>query len=84
SPGGVLAAVGWLAASAVYSYYLNDLGHASQTYGVFAGVVVLLVWLFVAGLAVLLGAELNRELERRLPVTAAATPEQTGSPPGHR
>jgi len=84
SPGGVLGAVGWLAASAVYSYYLNDLGHASQTYGVFAGVVVLLVWLFVAGLAVLLGGELNRELERRLPTTAVHSPAGAGAVPGDR
>lgn len=65
SPGGVLATAGWVFASLIYSYYLNDLGHSSLTYGAFAGVAVLIIWLFLAGLAVLLGAELNRELLRQ-------------------
>lgn len=75
SPGGVLAVAAWLGASAAYSVYLDNFGHASRTYGAFAGVAVLLLWLFISGLAVLLGAELNRELERM----SASSDGDTGS-----
>jgi len=63
SAGAVIAAVGWMAASAAFSFYLDHFGHESRTYGAFGGVAVLLLWLFMTALAVLLGAELNRELD---------------------
>ncbi|MHB1503516.1 MAG: YhjD/YihY/BrkB family envelope integrity protein [Acidimicrobiales bacterium] len=46
------------------SLCLDGLGHASRTYGNLAGVAVLLIWLFLTGVVVLLGAELDRKLER--------------------
>jgi membrane protein len=58
-------AAGWLGASAAFSFYLDHFGHESRTYGVFAGVAVLLLWLYLTGLVVLLGAELNCEIDRR-------------------
>jgi membrane protein len=64
SIGGSISTVLWLGVAACYSFYLNRFGHASQTYGAFAGVVALLLWLFFTGAAILLGAEFNRELER--------------------
>jgi membrane protein len=64
TPGTVVATAGWLLSSAAFSYYLDHFGHESRSYGAFAGVAVLLLWLFLSGLAVLLGAELNCELER--------------------
>ncbi len=64
TPGSIAATIGWFAASGAYSYYLDDIGHASRTYGTFAGVAVLLLWLFVTGLMVLIGAEVDRELLR--------------------
>lgn len=65
SPGSALAVIGWLIASILFSFYLNRFGHQSNSYGVFAGVVTLLLWLFMSSTAVLLGAELDRELERQ-------------------
>lgn len=65
SAGAVAATVGWMAVSAAFSYYLDNFGHESRSYGAFAGVAVLLLWLFVTAAAVLLGAELNCELARR-------------------
>jgi membrane protein len=65
SVGAVVAAGGWLGASAAFSFYLDHFGHESRTYGTFAGVAVLLLWLFVTALAVLIGAELDCELARR-------------------
>lgn len=64
SPGAAAAALGWLAASAAFSFYLDHFGHQSRTYGAFAGVAALLLWLFVTAVAVLLGAELDAELAR--------------------
>jgi membrane protein len=62
--GAGVAAAGWMGASAAFSYYLDHFGHTSRTYGTFAGVAALLLWLFLTALAVLLGAELNCEIDR--------------------
>jgi membrane protein len=64
SVGAFGAAAAWLGASAGFSFYLNHFGHESRTYGSFAGVAVLLLWLYLTGLVVLLGAELNCEIDR--------------------
>lgn len=63
SPGSVVATAGWLVASAAFAFYLNHFGRESVTFGAFAGVAVLLLWLFLTGCALLFGAELNRQLE---------------------
>src|SRR5205814_3996657 len=65
SPGGVVAMVIWLAASVAFSLYVSSFGGSyAKTYGSLAGVVILLLWLYLSALALLLGAELNGELER--------------------
>jgi membrane protein len=64
SPGSVLAALGWVIASAGFSFYLDHFAHESRTYGALAGVAVTLLWMFLTGVVILFGAELNRELER--------------------
>ncbi len=64
SPGAVAAALGWLATSAAFSFYLDHFGHESRTYGAFAGVAALILWLYLTALAVMLGAELDCELTR--------------------
>ena len=64
SPGGLLAVVITLLASAGFAFYVANFGSYNKTYGALAGVIVFLVWLWIANIAVLLGAEFNAELER--------------------
>jgi membrane protein len=64
TPGSVLAVVIWILASGAFALYVANLGSYSKTYGSLGGVVIGLVWLWISNIAVLLGQELNAELER--------------------
>ena len=65
TPGGAVAVIVWLAASFGFSFYVSSFGSYAKTYGSLAGVIVLVLWLYLSALALLLGAELNGELERQ-------------------
>ncbi|MEV5410220.1 YihY/virulence factor BrkB family protein [Thermopolyspora sp. NPDC052614] len=64
NPGGLLALVLWLAASAVFALYVANFGSYNKIYGSLAAVIIFLVWLWISNIAILLGAEFNAELER--------------------
>ena len=65
STGALVAAALWIVGSVAFSVYVNNFGSYNKTYGALAGVVVLLLWLYLTSYIVLLGAEINAESERQ-------------------
>ncbi|SEC94304.1 membrane protein [Amycolatopsis tolypomycina] len=76
TPGGLLAVVLWVLASAGFALYVANFGSYNKTYGSLAGVIVFLVWLWISNLAVLLGAELDAELARGRTIEAGHAEDQ--------
>jgi membrane protein len=64
TPGAVLATIGWLIVSALFSVYTANFSSYSKTYGALASIVVVLLWLWLSSLFVLLGAEVDGVRER--------------------
>jgi YihY family inner membrane protein len=75
TPGGILAVVLWVAASAAFALYVANFGSYNKTYGSLASVIIFLVWLWLSNIAILLGAELNAELERSRAIAAGHPPD---------
>jgi membrane protein len=67
TPGAVFATLLWLVISLGFKFYLANWGDYNETYGALAGVIILLLWLYLSGLAILAGAELNAEIEHASP-----------------
>ena len=70
TPGGLLAVVLWIVASALFALYVANFGSYNKTYGTLGGVVAFLVWLWITNIVILFGAELNAELERGRQIAA--------------
>ena len=81
SVGSVFATVLWLIASAGFSYYVTNFADYGKTYGSLGAVIVLLLWLYISFYIVLLGAEINAELELQ---TAQDTTRGKAKPMGKR
>jgi membrane protein len=64
TPGGVVAVVVWVLASAGFGVYVSHFGSYGKTYGALGGVITFLVWMWISNIALLFGAELDSELER--------------------
>lgn len=65
TPGSVLATVGWLLATAAFAFYVTTFGSYNATYGALGGIVVLLIWFFISGFILVLGAELNAIVDQQ-------------------
>ena len=63
TPGSVAAALLWLISSLGFRFYVMNFGSYNETYGAIGGVMVLLLWLYISGLCVIAGAEMNAEIE---------------------
>ncbi len=76
SPGALVATVIWLLASAGFAIYTGNFGKYNETYGSMGAVIVLMLWLFITALSVIIGAELNAEVERQTKRDTTQGPEQ--------
>jgi membrane protein len=79
--GSVVAVVVWVAASIGFQFYSSNFGSYNETYGSLAAVVLLLLWLFLSAFAVLLGAQINSEIEHQ---TAVDSTRGAAEPLGQR
>ena len=76
SPGSILAVLVWLIASAAFAFYVASFSSYNKTYGALGGVIAFLVWLWITNVVILLGAELNAELERGRLIEAGQPADQ--------
>src|SRR6478735_1748730 len=76
TPGGLLAVVLWIAASALFALYVANFSSYNKTYGSLGGVIVFLTWLWITNIIVLLGAEFNSEMERSKAIQGGHPPEK--------
>jgi membrane protein len=67
TPGSVLATLLWLLVSLGFKFYVTNFGSYNATYGAIGGVIVLMLWFYLSALAVLVGAEMNAEIEHASP-----------------
>ncbi len=65
TPGGIVAVVVWIIASALFGLYVSFSGSYNKTYGTLATVIIFLVWLWITNIAILLGAEFNAEMQHQ-------------------
>jgi membrane protein len=80
TPGSVFATTLWLVASLGFKYYVAHLGSYTETYGAIGGVMILMLWFYISGLVILIGAEMNAEIEHSSPYGK----EQGEKVPGER
>lgn len=78
TPGAVFAVVMWLIVSLAFKYYVANFGNYNAAYGSIGGVIVLMLWLYLSGIVILLGGEINSEIE-----AAAKRHVRTDSAPQH-
>ena len=76
SVGAAIATILWIVASVGFSLYVANFGSYAKTYGALAGIVILLLWLFITSYAILLGAEINAESEQQTIKDTTKGPEQ--------
>jgi len=77
--GATIATGLWLISSIVFSFYVSAVGSYDKTYGSLGAVIVLLLWFYMTAYVILIGAELNAEVERHVASQCPAPPKPAGS-----
>jgi len=67
TPGAVIATILWLIGSLAFRFYVVNFGNYEATYGAITGVILLMLWFYLSGLALLTGAEASAEIEHASP-----------------
>jgi membrane protein len=75
SSGAVIASVLWALASALFSWYANEFGNFNKTYGSLGAIIVLMTWFYITSFVILLGGEINAELEHQTKRDTTKDPE---------
>jgi len=83
-PGAAVGVVLWLSASYGFSEYISQVVNVGAIYGTFTAAILLVVWLWITHVALLLGAELNAEIERERELAAGVAIEETLNLPTRR
>jgi membrane protein len=76
SVGSVFASLAWLAVSSLFSWYLGNFANYNATYGALGAVVGLMIWMWLSTIVVLVGAELNSEIEHQTARDSTVGPEK--------
>ena len=76
SPGALFAVVVWVIASVLFSLYTSNFGQYNETYGALGAVVVVMLWLYITAYVVIVGAEINAEMERQTAVDTTVGPKR--------
>ena len=84
TPGALIGSVAWLVFSGLFALYTSYSSSYDRTYGVLAGGIVLLLWLYYSAWAILYGAELNAQLDRQADIHAAGGPHAGLTEPAKR
>jgi membrane protein len=79
NPGGIVGSLIFMAASVGFSFYVAKFGNYGKTYGAFAGVAILIFWLYLVGIAILLDGEIIAEAEREAAAQAGVPQARKGA-----
>ena len=85
TPGSVFAVFGWIASSLLFAFYVNNFGSYNKTYGSIGAVIVLLTWMYLGGLVLLVGGQINSVIKHAAEGidTKTETPTDERGPTGH-
>lgn len=75
SPGALVAALGLMIASMGFSFYVSNFANYNETYGSLGAAIVMMMWLWIAAIVVMTGAELNSEVERQIKIENGVPPK---------
>ena len=76
TPGSLSATVFWLLGSLIFTFFVNNFGNFDKTYGSIAAIIILMLWFFLTGFIVILGAEINSEAEHQTSVDTTVGEER--------